>query len=690
MKKLSLWALIIAIFLSACNKDSSSTTHTKTATGESVIVMDTSMVSLKLKEISSDGTLIFNKLTSKEMPAQGDVICSAPSKGAPQGFLYRVKDVTTTGNETTITTEFATIEEAVEEADVDQTFDLTIIEIEDEEGVEVVELPQAFTGQSRAAADVGGIKLNIDKKIDENLHIKGTIELKTKVRCVVKIGFFQLNSFLLSTQPQFKAQLAATLESKVEKEVSFPITSFKGQPVIIWVGVVPLVFTPKVTINGVLTTKGEVKLQATLVDWDYSYTIGIRYQNGKLEAISENTSKPAKYMEDVQLVLTGEMKLQPKLSYQYDLYNSGTYAGVFGDLYAKLKVTDNVGSDVKLSFSAGLEFGADAELKILSFKLGKLKLTFFSIEWPIWERLWEIKEDVVDVYLVGDNNNAYGSAILWKNGVGQYLETEDGNESLAHSVFVSGGDVYVAGQNLHSSTATLWINGVEHNLGIMGSAYSVFVSDSDVYIAGYERSSGTNWNDIAKLWKNGVEQNLGYGQAGSVFVSGNDVYVAGNLNSIPTLWKNGEMQYLGTDRGTATSVFVSGNDVYVAGYESGWLEMAKLWKNGVEQNLGYGIAGSVFVSGNDVYVAGGILYGGYGAKLWKNGVEQKLEDADNCVATSVFVSGVNVYVAGMGREDGNSEIDRAVLWKNGAIKYFTDPIDTLVHASASSVFVVKK
>ena len=207
----SIFVLITTLLFSSCKKETPNTNKKidgLTATGEAVMVMDTDMVSSKLKGITEDGTLVFNNLSAEDMPEKGDIICSAPSEGAPQGFLYRVKEVRTKGNETTIVTEFATIEEAVEEADVDQTLEFTIIEIEDVEGVEIEELQQVSNSQLRASSISQGIKLNIDKNIGDiqigELHIKGSIELKTSVRCQIKIGFFQLNRFELSMQPQFK------------------------------------------------------------------------------------------------------------------------------------------------------------------------------------------------------------------------------------------------------------------------------------------------------------------------------------------------------------------------------------------------------------------------------------------------------------------------------------------------------
>ncbi|MDR1877154.1 MAG: Ig-like domain-containing protein, partial [Flavobacteriaceae bacterium] len=253
-----------------------------------------------------------------------------------------------------------------------------------------------------------------------------------------------------------------------------------------------------------------------------------------------------------------------------------------------------------------------------------------------------------DVYVAGyaDSNNSIQIAALWKNGVWHAL-TNGTNAAYAKSVYVSGNDVYVAGED--DNKPVLWKNGVVQVLPHIkwGSAYSVYVSGSDVYIAG-ENSY------IPALWKNGVKQalNAGYGSAKSVYVSGSDVYVAGEDNYKPVLWKNGVKQILSNDGGVAQSVFISGTDIYVVGDDDSG---AVLWKNGVKQALpstSWASAHSVYVSGTDVYVAG---RDDSGAVLWKNGVQQALYGVS---ARSVFVSGSDVYVAG---ENSN----KPVLWKNG-------------------------
>jgi len=173
-------------------------------------------------------------------------------------------------------------------------------------------------------------------------------------------------------------------------------------------------------------------------------------------------------------------------------------------------------------------------------------------------------------------------------------------------VYVAGNEGTMLGKD---SIAKLWINDVVHNLSdVYSSANFVFVSGDNVYVAGNECGK-------AVLWKNGIAQNLtdrNYPTwASSIYVSDNGVYVAGaeycTQKWIARLWKNGVVQDLavvGKDQSWAHSVYVLGNDVYVAGYEKNRskISVAKLWKNGVVQDLTYYTSGIRNAEARSVFV----------------------------------------------------------------------------------------
>ena len=261
---------------------------------------------------------------------------------------------------------------------------------------------------------------------------------------------------------------------------------------------------------------------------------------------------------------------------------------------------------------------------------------------------------------------------VWKNGITLYELN-----GIPESIYVYNDTIYVVGWGNSNkpifNIAKLWINGNEQILtkGTYGEAKSVFVSDNNVYIIGSENDG--NWilkdnqwgiNNYPRLWINGVSQNftsVNDVELKSIYVSDDDVYIVGieyvDKNRIAKLWKNGTPQALTTNGnygGEANSVFVSDGVVYVVGWESEYVKnetdgyynnrVAKLWKNGIAQNLTNGeqsmtTATSVFALDKDIYVIGEGSNGVYSiVKLWKNGVEYDITDGTTSGhANSIFV-----------------------------------------------------
>lgn len=290
------------------------------------------------------------------------------------------------------------------------------------------------------------------------------------------------------------------------------------------------------------------------------------------------------------------------------------------------------------------------------------------------------------VYIAGYHS---GSAAYWKDG--KLFPLAGG--TYAHSIYVVGNDVYVAGENNNGGLrAVYWKNGVPvvlTNGTNAALANSIYVVGNDVYVGGYELYNNNATSPVAKYWKNGVAVSLtnapNYnGIIYSVFVVGTDVYAAGWKDrvsggyQVATYWKNGIAVPLSdstTTIASSQSIFVKGNDVYVCGKEQsqagvfGGIPVAKYWKNGIPVSLTDGSqhagAYSIFVSGSDVYASGYEYSGltGYSiAKYWKNGIPISLTDGSKYGnAYSIFVAGSDVYVAG-----GEGNYFNAMCWKNGA------------------------
>lgn len=276
-----------------------------------------------------------------------------------------------------------------------------------------------------------------------------------------------------------------------------------------------------------------------------------------------------------------------------------------------------------------------------------------------------------DIFAVGkdsDNENHYGT--YWKNNQ-PFSHIFTGSQNTeATSVFVNGTDVHIVGYELHKIPVSwgfwnhyipkYWKNGISYtlesyynnggnNIDTLAYPRSVYVSGNDVYIAGQDFQDAVYWKNGSKVCLTNNYSNLSNftADARAIFVKGNDIYVAGSqLNSnskwIAKYWKNGQEIIL--DEGSAMAIYVNQiNDVYVAGYgtnPSTGKGTAMYWKNGHPVYLTNGNNTTevrcMAVDGNDVYV-GGMEYINptSRAKYWKNGVEVSLPNGR--FVNSIFV-----------------------------------------------------
>lgn len=319
-----------------------------------------------------------------------------------------------------------------------------------------------------------------------------------------------------------------------------------------------------------------------------------------------------------------------------------------------------------------------------------------------------------DIYIAGVGLNKSGVAVAtyWKNDSAVSLSSI---QSYAHSIAVSGDDVFVVGQQ--HGVATCWKNGSAvplTNQTDYSSAFSVFVSGDDVYISG--TVSGNNGHLYGVYWKNGImvplTEGTTYSQVSQILVSGNDVYVTGSTyhegKEYAAFWKNGNLTELtdGTTSAHAYSIAVSGNDVYVTiseNYFSGAISVAKYWKNGkivpLTDGTSYSIATSIIVSGDDVYVSGltrGVHGGGSSgiATYWKNGVaiNNPSDSPRSMWVYSIAVVGNDVYTVGSVDESpmNSSVYSAAKYWKNGTPVTLPQGYDGINVNYAAAILVVNK
>jgi len=386
----------------------------KTADDNDVIVMNTAASKLvSMEGTDSDRMLVFENLDEICMPKPGDIIVSLPSEVAPHGFLYRVESVETDiitdredsrgiidGLEKMVTKVFtrkANIDEAVDDADTKETPD---VDFEVDEGSE-----EDDEGVIKITVDKKrkSIKLEVDKTI-EGVNLNGFIEFSSKINCKVDIKGYSMKYFELTAQPQLKAELEASIGDSFEKEKVFKIFEKELPPIDIQVGPIPVIIVPEISFEVIVSAKGEVKVSAQLVKWNYAYVFGVKkpYDGKDLEFYKENASEPAEYLKGVQLDLSGEVKVQPELSLMFGIYDVA-FVGVSGAFYARLAgesgafvdLEGNVDATAELGLYCGIEFAVKTKLEIFKIKLGELEGVLFRHEWDIWKKTWSSVKNVI-------------------------------------------------------------------------------------------------------------------------------------------------------------------------------------------------------------------------------------------------------------------------------------------------------
>ena len=181
-----------------------------------------------------------------------------------------------------------------------------------------------------------------------------------------------------------------------------------------------------------------------------------------------------------------------------------------------------------------------------------------------------------NVYVAGHiESDGEDIATLWKNGSPTSFK-RDGAFTWFNALYVHEDKVYIAGGeftpglsiNPDIYSATLWVEGVkmEMNNTYFPDAKAVFVSEGNIFVAGQDFLQGTKEMTIAQLWTNGIGSPLTDGNnrasANDIFVFNKDIYVGGYENngavSVAKIWKNGESIALsdGTTNAIVSSIVV--------------------------------------------------------------------------------------------------------------------------------------
>jgi hypothetical protein len=209
----------------------------------------------------------------------GDVVVSAPTASAPNGFLRKVVSSQVQNGKTVLTTAPATLREAVQKGKIQETRDLTSADIESTELVAGVSLrPQATP--SNPTFNFSKVIFDKDDKPDtkdDQVVLSGYLDLKPSVRFDWDIDFFPPDFDFLA-EAKFVWQQGLSLKGKVSYSFtkSLEVGKVRFRPITFSIGPFPVVIRPVVTLTiGVRgSASGEVDVFVSQV---ITMTAGAKY-----------------------------------------------------------------------------------------------------------------------------------------------------------------------------------------------------------------------------------------------------------------------------------------------------------------------------------------------------------------------------------------------------------------------------
>jgi hypothetical protein len=328
-----------------------------------------------LISISSDqADLTFNQPTQQILSLQGgDVLVFGVTDKTPYGLLRKVTGMKRKNSTLIVSTTQATLEDTFTQGEFSTDGQLT---------------------PSEATPDAAGVKLASSENADRNAQGESILKFVLDKRAlyekdgnrVTLSGTFSLKadynfdaSIKNGIELKFSVGAAETAELKLSSEVpveglkkseEIPLCHFK--PTTIWIGVVPLVFSPQLTLK--IGINGTIEAGITsYVAQTASCSVGVKYKHGwhPLNNISNSfTFQPPQPSAECNVKVYGGTQFNIML---YGVV--GPYANFLGNLRYKVGFFNNPWWQL----FGGLEANVGVKVKVLGFKL-KYNCRLFNVE----------------------------------------------------------------------------------------------------------------------------------------------------------------------------------------------------------------------------------------------------------------------------------------------------------------------
>ncbi len=252
-----------------------------------------------LVAVSEDGTTYTFADDSPALDAldTNDVMVGGVSEAAPYGFLRKVTSVTEQGNgQVAVTTSQATLEEAIEDGafSISQTLSPDdVVQMQQAEGVSLSRRPLAPEGEFFIQlSDV--VLWDRDRNPNtttDQVRADGSLTLEPSFdfNFLMQGRTFQTLHFSMSAEETAELEIYSVIAS-LSVEARIELAQYYLAPITVWVGSVPVVLTPVLTVYVGVDGSVEVGLAINGTRQETTLTAGLQYDGGSWEPIGENTT----------------------------------------------------------------------------------------------------------------------------------------------------------------------------------------------------------------------------------------------------------------------------------------------------------------------------------------------------------------------------------------------------------------
>lgn len=243
-----------------------------------------------LLDVRADGTLTFSAITGVLDDLEpGDVIASEPAPSAPEGLLRKVTTIRVDDDIIVVETVGAELREAIHHGSLHVRLEL-----------DPEDLEESIAQQSGVIVQAFEHTLDTDFGTDGSIRAIGTLSIdpildfRLGLHCGRKIGFICAEIPSLRVRAELGIEQTANVDMTGDGLLGFnenlPIATHRFSPITFFIGPVPVVLTPALTIyvgafgsmNGVFSFE---------VDQDLTLTAGFSYDSSSgFEDISRNES----------------------------------------------------------------------------------------------------------------------------------------------------------------------------------------------------------------------------------------------------------------------------------------------------------------------------------------------------------------------------------------------------------------